>query len=157
MYSDLDIFIYRLLIFIFENPELNYFDICVHYDFVGINETEATVVITSHELMPKFKSLLAKLPKVETVIYMEDQLQKTDTAGYKDGVKILPFNQVVRMGSTSKTVASPPVAEDIAIIMYTSGSTGTPKGVLLSHKNCVATLKAFSDAIKVYPEDIFMG
>lgn len=74
--------------------------------------------------MPKFMTLLAKLPKVKTLVYMEDQLQKTETIGYKEGVNILPFNQVIRMGSTSKSVASPPVAEDIAIIMYTSGSTG---------------------------------
>lgn len=124
---------------------------------IGINETEATIVITSHELMPKFKTLLAKLPRVQTLVYMEDQLNKTETEGFKEGVRILPFNQVIRSGAASKAVATPPTAEDIAIIMYTSGSTGTPKGVLLSHKNCIATLKAFSDVIKVYPEDILIG
>lgn len=123
----------------------------------GINETEASIVITSHELLPKFKILLAHLPNVQTLIYMEDQLKKTETDGFKEGVRILPFNEVIHMGSTSKAVASPPTPEDIAIIMYTSGSTGTPKGVLLSHKNCVSTLKAFSDVIKVYPEDILIG
>lgn len=123
----------------------------------GINETEATIVITSHELLPKFKSMLTKLPKVQTLIYMEDQLNKTETDGFKDGVRILPFNEVISMGAASKAIAVPPTAEDIAIIMYTSGSTGTPKGVLLSHKNCVATLKAFSDVIKVYPEDVLIG
>lgn len=107
--------------------------------------------------MPKFKTLLSKMPKVQTLIYMEDQLNKTDTEGIKESVRVLPFNQVIRTGTTSKAVASPPTAEDIAIIMYTSGSTGTPKGVLLSHKNCVATLKAFSDVMKVYPEDILIG
>lgn len=107
--------------------------------------------------MPKFKTLLAKLPKVQTLIYMEDQLNKTETEGFKEDVRILPFNEALRIGSTSKAVASPPNADDIAIIMYTSGSTGTPKGVLLSHKNCIATLKAFSDVIKVYPEDILIG
>lgn len=107
--------------------------------------------------MPKFKTLLAKLPKVRTLIYMEDQLNKTGTDGFKEDVRILPFNEVLRIGSTSKAVATSPTADDIAIIMYTSGSTGTPKGVLLSHKNCIATLKAFSDVIKVYPEDILIG
>lgn len=123
----------------------------------GINETEASIVITSHELLPKFKNLLAKLPHVKTVIFMEDQLNKTEITGFKENVGILSFNDVVRSGSNSKVVASPPTAEDIAIIMYTSGSTGTPKGVLLSHKNCIATLKAFSDVIKVYPEDVLIG
>lgn len=107
--------------------------------------------------MPKFKTLLPKLPNVQTLIYMEDQLNKTETEGFKEDVRILPFNQVIRSGNTSKAVSSPPNTEDIAIIMYTSGSTGTPKGVLLSHKNCIATLKAFSDVMKVYPEDVLIG
>lgn len=41
--------------------------------------------------------------------------------------------------------------------MYTSGSTGVPKGVLLSHQNMMSTIKAFSDAVEIYPADIFMG
>lgn len=125
--------------------------------FSGINETEATIVITSHDLLPKFKTLLDKLSNVQTIVYMEDQLNKTETDGFKDGVRVIPFTQVARLGSNSKFVSTPPTADDLAIIMYTSGSTGTPKGVLLSHKNCIATLKAFSDVIKVYPEDVLIG
>jgi long-chain acyl-CoA synthetase len=41
--------------------------------------------------------------------------------------------------------------------MYTSGSTGVPKGVLLTHKNMIGTLKAFSDAVYIYNDDVFMG
>lgn len=123
----------------------------------GINETDAAIVVTSHELLPKFKALLPKLPNVQTVIYMRDQLHETKTDGFKEDVRILPFEEVIKLGSTSNAVAEPPCAEDIAIIMYTSGSTGTPKGVLLTHKNCLATLKAFSDALDVYPDDVFLG
>ncbi|KAJ8894920.1 hypothetical protein PR048_000227 [Dryococelus australis] len=50
-----------------------------------------------------------------------------------------------------------PKTEDTAIIMYTSGSTGTPKGVLLSHKNIMSTMKAFSDAVDIVDSDVFMG
>lgn len=124
---------------------------------VGVNETEASIVITSHDLLPKFKTLLSQLPKVRAIVYMEDQLQATKTDGFKDDVKILPYKEVIRMGSTSKAVASPPLASDVAIIMYTSGSTGTPKGVLLLHKNCIATLKGFVDTIEILPSDISLG
>lgn len=41
--------------------------------------------------------------------------------------------------------------------MYTSGSTGVPKGVLLTHKNIVATLKAFCDAVEIKSDDVFLG
>lgn len=49
----------------------------------GINETEVDTVITSHDLLPKFKRLLDMVPEVKTVIYMEDQLKSTDTNNYK--------------------------------------------------------------------------
>lgn len=123
----------------------------------GINETEATVVITSHELLPKFKSLLTKLTCVNTIIYMEDQLSDTSRDGFKDDVRISSFSDVIKTGQDSKVAGVSPAAEDTAIIMYTSGSTGTPKGVLLSHKNCIATLKAFSDVVQVNPDDVLIG
>lgn len=67
-----------------------------------INETEVTTVITTHELLPKFKSVLNVTTKVNTIIFMEDQLHKTETTGFKDGVKIIPFSQVIKTGETSK-------------------------------------------------------
>lgn len=127
------------------------------YILTGINETESTIVITSHDLLPKFKTLLPQMPKVRVIVYMEDQLQATNTDGFKEDVQILPYKEVIRMGSTSKVQASPPSVNDVAIIMYTSGSTGTPKGVLLLHENCIATLKGFVDAIQIFPGDILLG
>lgn len=88
---------------------------------------------------------------------MTDQLQQTNTDGFKDGVRIASFDGVVSNGKTSTVVALPPTPDDIAIIMYTSGSTGTPKGVLLSHKNCITTLKGFSDAVEVVSSDVIIG
>lgn len=123
----------------------------------GINETEVHTVITTHDLLPKFKTLLAQLPNVRNIIYMEDQLRKADVTGFKEGVTILPYSQVIRNGAISKIEAVPPTADDLAIIMYTSGSTGTPKGVQLTHKNLIATVKSFCDLFPVYPDDVVIG
>lgn len=123
----------------------------------GIKETEVTTVITTHELLPKFKTMLNSLPNVDTIIFMEDQIHKTETSGYKSGVRIIPFSQVIRTGKESKFEGVSPTADDIAIIMYTSGSTGTPKGVLLTHRNCISTMKAFCDICKIYPDDVLIG
>ncbi|XP_047361763.1 long-chain-fatty-acid--CoA ligase 4 isoform X1 [Vespa velutina] len=123
----------------------------------GINQTEVDTVITSHDLLPKFKRLLHVLPEVKNIIYMEDQLKPTETNGYKEGVRLMPFSDIIKVGNTSKAVTISPKAEDTAIIMYTSGSTGVPKGVLLSHKNIVATLKAFCDAVEIKSDDVFLG
>ncbi|XP_032685154.1 long-chain-fatty-acid--CoA ligase 3 isoform X2 [Odontomachus brunneus] len=123
----------------------------------GINETEVDTVITSHELLPKFKLLLDMVPAIKKIIYMEDQLKPTDTKGYKAGVQLVPFSDVIKMGNESSRSAEPPKGNDIAIIMYTSGSTGVPKGVLLSHKNILGTLKAFCDAVEIKPDDILLA
>lgn len=123
----------------------------------GINETEVTTVITSHELMPKFKSVLNITPKVKKIIFMEDQLHQTDVTGFKEGVELIPYSRVVELGEKSKIDGVAPTPDDTAIIMYTSGSTGTPKGVLLSHANCIATMKNFCDIFKIYPDDVLIG
>lgn len=124
----------------------------------GINETEVQTVITSHELLPKFKKVLPMCPRVKLLVYMEDSLKKTDITGYKEGVQIVPFSEVLNQGKASNTGGVPPTPDDIAIIMYTSGSTGVPKGVLLTHRNMMSTLKAYSDAVKITDsDDVFLG
>merc|ERR1719447_2265331 len=69
----------------------------------GLNETGVNLVVTSHELLPKFRKMLDHCPAVKTIVVMEDQLFPTDTTGYKEGVKIIPFNDAVKLGGNSKT------------------------------------------------------
>ncbi|XP_060516844.1 long-chain-fatty-acid--CoA ligase 4 isoform X2 [Cylas formicarius] len=123
----------------------------------GINETDVTTVVTSYELMPKFKKILPMVPKVKTLIYMEDQLHELDTSGYQDDITIIKFTDVLEKGAKSDAVAAPPNPTDTAIIMYTSGSTGVPKGVIILHKNLIATLKAFCDSVDIYENDVMIG
>lgn len=67
----------------------------------GVNETEVTTIITSHELMPKLSKILKLIPRVKTIIYFEDQLHKTDTKGFEN-VRTIPFSQVIQKGIDSK-------------------------------------------------------
>lgn len=68
----------------------------------GINETEVSFVITTHDLLPKFKTVLKSTPKVKTIIYMEDQLSETDTSGLREDVNVIAFKEVIKKGESLK-------------------------------------------------------
>lgn len=68
----------------------------------AINETEVSTIITSYELLSKFKNILRMTPRVQTLIYMEDQLKGLESAdGYKEGVQIIKFEDVIKQGAKS--------------------------------------------------------
>ncbi|XP_021966745.2 long-chain-fatty-acid--CoA ligase 4 [Folsomia candida] len=114
----------------------------------ALNETECPVVLTSAELLPKFKSILEKTPHIKHLIFMEHPIKATNTSGLSSKVEIHQFKEVVEIGKKlGGAELRPPLPDDVAIIMYTSGSTGTPKGVLLSHRNIVASLYGMTDAM----------
>ncbi|CAG0906391.1 unnamed protein product, partial [Darwinula stevensoni] len=68
----------------------------------GINQTEVTHVITSAELLPKFKTILHHTPKVKHLVYMESPLKKQpELAGFKDGIQLHAFEAVLEAGERS--------------------------------------------------------
>ena len=105
----------------------------------GLVETGVELVITSHELLPRFKKILQAggQDKVKTIVYMTSPIHRTPTTGFREGVEVISFWDVVSRGkktannnmADSSWESEPvrPSADTPAIIMYTSGSTGTPK------------------------------
>jgi len=134
----------------------------------GLVETGVELVITSHELLPRFKKILAGgTDSVKTIVYMENPIHRTPITGFREGVTLISFWDVVSRGrktvnnnmSGEEWQAEPerPTAETPAIVMYTSGSTGTPKGVVLTHGNMAFTLGAFLYNLDPLPDDMYIA
>lgn len=69
----------------------------------AINETEATAVITSAELLPKFSQILEKTPNVKTIIYFEEQLKKFENPEkISERVVFQNYDEVLKKGIDSK-------------------------------------------------------
>lgn len=46
---------------------------------------------------------------------------------------------------------------DLCHIQYTAGTTGKPKGAMLSHGNWMAALEAEREALRLVPDDVYLG
>ena len=58
---------------------------------------------------------------------------------------------------TGQPAPAPPVASELATIVYTSGTTGRPKGVMLSHRNMLENAAAGLSCVAIYPDDLLLS
>uniref|UniRef100_A0A8C9SZH6 long-chain-fatty-acid--CoA ligase n=3 Tax=Scleropages formosus TaxID=113540 RepID=A0A8C9SZH6_SCLFO len=126
----------------------------------GLNECEATHLITSAELLEtKLKSVLSKISHLKHIIYVDKK--NINTSAYPEGLQIHSMRAVQELGAKPENLAvqpQRPQPADLAVIMYTSGSTGRPKGVTIIHSNLIAGMTGQCERIPgLGPKDTYIG
>lgn len=90
-----------------------------------------------------------ELPEMETIIVRGD----------KCPTWAKPYDEVFAMGQPideAELMSDPPVAKDIASILYTSGSTGMPKGVMVLHYALIWNSTRVCERLRIGPDDVFL-
>jgi long-chain acyl-CoA synthetase len=88
----------------------------------------------------------AQLAKVESVRERLPALEHVFLMLPADGARTLSDLRAI---AEPVDVAAVPVAPaDAATIVYTSGTTGPPKGCVLTHANCVATMRMYEERLQ---------
>ncbi|EUC48664.1 hypothetical protein COCMIDRAFT_23635 [Bipolaris oryzae ATCC 44560] len=125
-------------------------------------QTKAKVMFTDPELLPRLVKPMNEAKDVQVVIYCtkNDPKQKdidTLTQAHPH-LKVISFDDLIKLGEENPAEPIPPKADDLACIMYTSGSTGTPKGVMIKHRNVVAAVAGVDVIVGKYlgPGDVLI-
>lgn len=129
----------------------------------GINETEATHVITSSDQLEKIAKILKDIPKITHLIVITDDLRMNDVNKFKAnnrGISVLLMHEVENLGENDPHNVDDikPKKDDLAIIMYTSGSTGNPKGVMISHGNLLTSVEGLIKRVNLIAnKDVYIA
>ena len=120
-----------------------------------IQHSDAVMIMTSEQQLPKIRKILPQCPNVRQVIVF-DPLEKYEER--ETGI-----DEVIRLGH--EQLQTDPAAfeqryksvqpDDYANISYTSGTTADPKGILLTHRNYTANVEQARSIISV-PRDSVM-
>lgn len=118
---------------------------------MAINETQASLVITSNDWLIRIQDFAPDLKHVKKIIVIQDRVNGSpEDLFVKDipSIELITQASVESIGKKSKEEVLEsdfsPDPDDPAFLVYTSGSTGDPKAVIWSYKSVIEGTKNIS-------------
>ncbi|KAL1447984.1 hypothetical protein MTO96_006554 [Rhipicephalus appendiculatus] len=124
----------------------------------AMNETSATHLVTSDELLPRVRRLVRRMPSLTVIVCIETADTRLDVTQGEEP-RVVPFSSLERLSAVVLEDGAAPTPDDVAVVAYTSGSHGAPRGVVATHGNIVAAINGLGAVRRAYcgDEDIYIA
>jgi len=112
----------------------------------AITDAGARAVITDRQGADVVEGIRSRAPMLGHVICIGGGRERAGTIAWES---FLPAPASMRAVYCS--------SDDLCQLQYTSGTTGKPKGAMLSHGNWMTALDAEREALRMLPDDVYLG
>jgi len=118
----------------------------------AVSKAKIKCIITSREVLEK-----QNISAAPGMIFIDDIKKKAHSPFCSFWWK---FMALILPGAELMKLVSPETWDDVnrtGVVLFSSGSTGIPKGIMLSHRNIIANVVSFSQAIAWTKKDRIAG
>ncbi|MEJ2762252.1 MAG: AMP-binding protein [Gammaproteobacteria bacterium] len=112
-----------------------------------LNDAQAETVVLVETALPTLQAILGEVPVRSIIIIGAGDLrEKEGPATLPDlpGVRSCRFIDAIRLGKQNSRSPVDLDGDDLAFLQYTGGTTGLAKGAMLSHRNVITNVLAFT-------------